>query len=240
MPNPDSSESGFLMPLQLNIHIDNHVFRVSLRGDGDLPHAGLVQAALADIRMVQDGFDVREGINVAGNEGSSFQICRSRRQDYRDSDRIDYWKEKSGLHSETQYTDWRWLRVIKKTDNYMEAKRIIINSADDDYSKAFEKSMKRLIVILILFCIGLGVGIAFYTHMPLAALGVIPFSLLGIIITYMPVVQHRKNKEYIKGGKLFREKSHHEIIEMANNYAEAYNRFESKRNRRRAKRTSES
>ena len=38
-------------------------------GDGYLPHAGLVQAALADVCMVQDGFDIREGINVVGHEG---------------------------------------------------------------------------------------------------------------------------------------------------------------------------
>ena len=35
--------------------------------DGDLSHAGLVQVALPDIGVVQDGFDVREGINVIGH-----------------------------------------------------------------------------------------------------------------------------------------------------------------------------
>jgi hypothetical protein len=42
--------------------------QVPRRGDHNLPHPALVQIGGADIRMIQDGFAVRERINVICHE----------------------------------------------------------------------------------------------------------------------------------------------------------------------------
>ena len=45
--------------------------QIPRRGDHSLPHAALVQVAGTDIRMIQDGFAIRETVDVIGHDKTS-------------------------------------------------------------------------------------------------------------------------------------------------------------------------
>ena len=116
--------------------------------------------------------------------------------------------------------------MINKTDNYIEAKRIIKNSINDEYEKSFMKAQRNRTLLLSGFCAAFAATLGIATGSVLAAVAAIPFSTFGIICSIVPIILHKKNNKNIENGEFFRDKSHKEVIDIANRYADTYNKFE--------------
>ena len=118
--------------------------------------------------------------------------------------------------------------MLQKPRNYEEAKIIIKNSIDDDLQKYNREWNKKRSIVITSICAAVAVAIGATNGV---SVGIASVPCLGIIsLTSLApfIIRKHVNKE-ILDGTYFQDKSESEIIRIASDYVDEYNRVVGKK-----------
>ena len=116
---------------------------------------------------------------------------------------------------------------MEKVETYEEAKVIIKSSTTSEIAEHNKKALKlragfiTLIAIAATSVTGIAVGDSS------ASMAVMPIFGSISISSIIPYLLYLRNQRKIEDDSFFKNKSEEEIIQMANEYAEAYNQYSS-------------
>ena len=116
--------------------------------------------------------------------------------------------------------------MLEKPENYEEAKKILVDSATDDFNARYKKAFKLRAGLVTAIGLGVAATAGLVTQNPtwttsmLPAVGVI--SLTGV----MPLITFNKRLKSYKNGKYFEKNSEQRVMEVASTYVDEYNTFE--------------
>lgn len=121
--------------------------------------------------------------------------------------------------------------MLEKTQNYEEAKKIIVDAMETDYEKN-ELKKSRLCALLVM---GIGVsaaiGMGIVNQDPVIAMVSFPPALMVVYPFTFPYKLRKKTIEMIHNGEYFKDKSEEKIIDIANSFVDEYNDYEEKQAR---------
>ena len=122
--------------------------------------------------------------------------------------------------------------MLKKTDNYEEAKAILQHVPDDDYTAAYRKActLRGLIWLggglAVSFVLGLVMKKHFLTLATLPGVGVVTLAAFLPLFYYNAAINKLKTEVY------YARLPEYIVIEKANEYADNYNSFKRKEQQR--------
>lgn len=117
---------------------------------------------------------------------------------------------------------------MKKVDDYVEAKRVIIEGVDSNlYTKRLNVSKLRALLVSTLG-VAAAAAIGYASGEPLVAIGVLPLTEGLVAPLIVPYFIHKSVRKKVKDGSYFDQFSESKVIDIANNHLQELEEYNEK------------
>lgn len=121
--------------------------------------------------------------------------------------------------------------MLEKTQNYEEAKKIIVDDMETDYEKNQLKKSRLCALLVMGIGVSAAIGMGIVNQDPVIAMVSFPPALMVVYPFTFPYKLRKKTFEMIHNGEYFIDKSEEKIIDIANSFVDEYNDYEEKQAR---------